>query len=67
MYIIVRRETPDSKPEYYTGGGAWSTNPKAAQYFDGSRASILCENFTTKLGYRYSFTFLEVPRVPKVQ
>lgn len=52
-YVILRRRTGDFKPEFYTGGGSWSLNEESAEHYDGRMASILCENFTTKIGALY--------------
>ncbi len=47
-YIVMRRATVDSPPEYYSGDGQWTTKRDEAKAFTGAAASMLCENFQTR-------------------
>lgn len=42
LYIVQRRTKTGF--EYYTGGGFWSANERAAEKYDGDRATVLCIN-----------------------
>jgi len=54
-YVICRWQRPEAAPEFYMGKGQWTTDEKAAQGYDGSTASVYCENLQMKSHAEFSF------------
>jgi hypothetical protein len=67
LYIVLRRAMLDAPPEYYAGNHYWTTEETAAKPLRGGIAAMLCENFTTRHGYCYTFSFLPHPRQEEVK
>lgn len=65
-YVLLRRRYPNSKAEYYAGGGAWVEREYDAKLFNGERASVLCENLTTKHGATYAYSMRQAEERPEL-